>query len=537
MSFGIPYKNTINGERYVYYQRLFTDEFDDPIKTKMMHHLGEKALNSLNYRLTEGSNAEKIAEYFTELRDQEYIKEVKMLEEKFGRKISATYNLNSNDEVGVQLIEAFNRTLSLKKVFERNLALIQETNGQKQLITWFGGYFEKQLHENSSLILDDIRDNYANYELQQAVKIAFDKWIPILVRNALIYMFDSADTETGIKKDRDRLQKAYKELLPYLQDINNSTGNAFIDSFISAYGLDNLADMVTSQFNTLEKLNVNLHSFNYTGKINVHSKGGLASENLLNFIAQAANGDIKNFAANLTGATGQKADAIFTVDVPTDLISNWMENNRFGPRSENVASMQKLKAQLNEFTDGFIVYTNAKNYTLNNDFHGFSSGEAISLETWDDIMHYTHIKGRDFIFSIMQLIPGAVGEGRTEEVSRMFARAIALALFDDFDTVGTVQKQGTNSIHLLYLNGIYFPLSFYFSLLADAFREFSQTAVSSLVRVDFNLPNRIMFPTMEDQQGHPRAWTEQQQEAFNYIKISFHFLQGYKKLMRRLEFR
>jgi hypothetical protein len=47
-----------------------------------------------------------------------------------------------------------------------------------------------------------------------------------------------------------------------------------------------------------------------------------------------------------------------------------------------------------------------------------------------------------------------------------FSSAIATALFDDFNMIGTVESSGAKSIHLLDLNGVLFPLSFYFFLLS-----------------------------------------------------------------------
>lgn len=542
MSFGLPYNNviangrhnSIGGERYVYYRRL---EWDG-----IWPGLGEKAKAVIDYRATTGGNPELISQYFFNLRDGEFQKEVELLEEKFGRKISSSYD-NDSEKTGAELIKAINSTLNVKSVFERHLALIKETKGQKQIVTWFPTYFDKQWEANADTILSEIETKAFSIPFEQAVSLVFNKWIPTLVRNALIYMFEEADVENGIKSNREELKEAYQELADCLKDLNDARGNAFVDSFIEAYSLDEFGDIIKERYEKAESIGKEAANFKYKNAINVHSRGGLAAENLANFVAElgASAFDI-DFKGTLTGSTGQKADAIFTIDIPTDVIEDWIEENDFGPREKNVQAMNILSNKLRHYDEGFIAYVNAKNYTLNKDFHGFSAGEPLTLEGWDNLMHEMHIRGRDFIFSIMQLIPGAVGDQYQEEISNMFARAIAMALFDDFDTVGMVPKAGAKSIHLFNLNGIFFPLSFYFHLLGQAFLDYSRSGVENMVKVDFRLPSEIKFETQviqNDWQGkHPgeSAWGAQQREAFDIIRISFHFMKAYAKLMRSLDF-
>ena len=58
------------------------------------------------------------------------------------------------------MINAFNTTLNLKEVFERNLALIKETEGQRQLIISFYSYFNKEWEKESKNIINDIIKSY-----------------------------------------------------------------------------------------------------------------------------------------------------------------------------------------------------------------------------------------------------------------------------------------------------------------------------------------------------------------------------------------
>ena len=550
MSFGIPYgasftgangksyRASMSGERYVYYKRLETDGYKE---------LFNKAVSVLDYRVDYvGGNAKSIAEYFFKLRDGELEKEQALLLEKFGINVSS-YENKDGDTVGAELIKAFNKTLNLKSVFERNLALIKNTKGQKQLITFFFHYFEDQWDANANIISKEIFQAFKGNKEKTFLEIAapiINGWVPKLVREALIYMFEKAGAESGIGEE---YQSAYKDLLGPLKDMSNNLGNSFIQSFYQAYGLDRLTENIIEQLNENEKAQKNLKDFKLSAKMNIHSKGGLASENLENYIANFMLSQLgaKGYSTQ-TGASEIKADTIITFNMPESIIENWLNSNIFSSsvsRERNVQAINQLQAQLEEFDNGFIVYTNAKNYTLNDGFRGrggFSAGTELKLQDWDSMMHAVNQKGRDLIFSAMQLIPGAIGDGKKEAVSNMYARAIASALFDDFDAIGTVEESGAASIHLLYLNGIYFPLSFFFDLLAEAFNDYSEASVSDIVKVSFQIPTSILFKKAEDQSAWQKAhkgesaWREQQQDALENIKVSYHFLKAYKKIMSRL---
>ena len=152
-------------------------------------------------------------------------------------------------------------------------------------------------------------------------------------------------------------------------------------------------------------------------------------------------------------------------------------------------------------------------------------------------MHAMNVRGRDLIFTIMQLIPGAIGSKRNdkERVSDMFARAIGSALFDDFVPDDPYDKKiNQRTIHLLWLNGVYIPLSVFYTLLSEAFYDFKDSLDrNELVSVEFNLPDGIMFPEQEDQIGVEKPWVKQSEKALDEITISYHFLSGFQKFMKR----
>jgi len=546
MSFGISYvsgdkdkSKSISGERYVYYKRLLTDN------NGSLAGLYYKAKDVLDYRIEEGASTEKISKYFFSLRDNEYKKEVELLSKTYGKKITSTYKDGS--ATGEELINAFNTTLNLKEVFERNLALIKETEGQRQLIISFYSYFNKEWEKESKNIINDIIKSYKETDdISKAIKITITNAVPELTRKALLYMFTEARAESGIKTDPARLKNAYQELAKPLRDMSNNLGNEFIASFVKAYELDKIEDRIIDSLEDIIELPKNINNFKCEKYVNMYTTGGLAAENLGAYIAGVINKNFNkkgnNFKSTQTGFTKQKADMIYTVGLPSNLITDWMEENVFGTRRKNVDAVQKLQQSLRQFDEGFIIYSNAKSYTLNKNFRGFSAGSSIDLNSWDDMMHAINKKGRDLIFSVMQTIPGAIGEGREEEVNRMFARAISSALFDDFDVVGKEETTSPKSIHILYLNGIYFPMSFYYDLLGKSFEEYNKQEAERLIKVGIKRPEKIKFDSLEEEATYRQetggsTWGAQQRDAMKETTISYHFLRGFKEIMKNIKFK
>ena len=586
MSFGLKYGikakneegklrsvNTINGERYVYYDRL-----KDDTENEWAPGLHEKASSVFDWRVTYGGNPEDISKYFAGLADNEFTKEKDLLETHF----HTSYDPNSK-ECGKALIEAFNTILSTKEIFERNALLITETEGQKAVFSWFPFYMNKVLHK---FINDPDRD-FTN-DIAQLVKSGFiegeDESEKIkkaiqkhindntfdLVDKALKLMFsEKVEAENGLKKLGDKkfkeLGRAYQEIFAALNNLQDKArNNEFIQGTIKTYQLDKLGEMIMDNFSgdnfDYSNIKKSLNKFKFDVQVGsaTGSKGGVFTEffaKRLGEVVLSSKGT--KFTSHHTGDAGeQKADYMYTVGM-SDGAEEFIENelSKFqGGRGSNVRDVKKLTEKV--FEDfgnekGFMILVNAKNWSLGKNvkngskstgFKGFSAGAAIDLNTWDDMMHEMNIRGRDFIFTILQMIPHAIGNpngdnANLEKVSMMFDRAIGSALFDDFEPGDPFEnKKGLRIIHLLYLNGIYIPLSVFYTLLSKAFADFKASLeMNDLVKVHFQMPKDIKYPTQEDERPDLRAgkkpWVEQSNEALSAIKVSYHFMKGYKKFM------
>ena len=415
-------------------------------------------------------------------------------------------------------------------------------------MSYFDYYFDIAYKEAQDDLVDKIREAYiANNKrggINRAIEEVLKRNLPEIVRKALEKMFGEADVEDwnskkGPKIDAD-LKDAYKELLPYLKD--SSIGNDFISSLIKHYKLDSLADDIIKG-----RRNYRAGAWSRAVKdISIKHRGGkgvtgLGAEDLETAIGKILE-DTFNVKVLHTGDTKIKPDLTFVFDMDTKPIEKILSSENLGNRREDVQAAIEVERIMSSVTEGFLVYSNAKDYQPT--FikkQGYSAGSPINLSTWDDMMRAGFVqKGRDLIFMALQLIHGAVGMGKDGQVKAAFARAIASALFDDFKVIGS-KDLGKNTIHLLNLNGIYIPLSFYFHLLYKAFYNAAQEEISKLVQVDIKLPHGIEFPRLRDErkwrQEHPGEshWNEQSHTALDSITVEYHFFKGFKEAMKDLD--
>ena len=597
MSFGLPYGvkerdkngklrsvNTINGERFVYYERLSTDAKGDENDWRMKVY--NKANSVLDWRINYGGNPQNISSYFANLANYEFAKEKALLETHFG----TSYDPNSMD-CGQALIEAYNEILGARAVFERNALLIANTKGQKDLVSYFPHYLDKGLEKwlqnrdfpaeiNELAISGIVEGKDKSAKIAAAIEKTINDNIFEITSLALREMFSSeTEAESGLKNklqmydgEFERLGKAYKEILDALERLNTKARtNEFIKGTIKNYHLDELGKMITNSFKgkRLNKSNIEKSMKGFKFETKLKSKQGIYAGGFKEifgiFNAEVTLGEKGTKVDSIhTGKLGkeaeQKADMIFMIgfdEGAAEAAEKKLDEFLGTGRGSNVADVKRFTEEMfREFgnSKGFMIFVNSKNYTL--DWHfkngymdkndkqlspgGYSAGSPISLMAWDDMMHQMNIRGRDFIFTIMQLIPGAIGAEREdkEKVSDMFARAIGSALFDDFepdDPYKNNKKSDSRTIHLLYLNGVYIPLSVFYTLLSDAFGGLEDALNrNELIKVEFNLPNNILYPTQEEQNasGEKHPWTVQSNAALNSITVAYHFLSGFQKFMK-----
>ena len=503
--------------------------------------------------MKEVTNLEAISAQFGAMADGELAKEMALINEKFGAGVTGNYE---DKGFAKRLITAINECMGMKEIFERNLALIKESSGgQKNVMSFFPTYFQHVWNEHAETIYNEATANFVGADqvtLDTAFADAVNAKLPDLVKEALLIMMEDAKVETGIHKDREKYQQAYAEMADALRK-GQAGSNEFIQAFINNYKLNQIADAIkdaavdTSQIQSIvgknKKAPVNIQA-------QVAQRAGIAMEDVLTYMQNIVFEGLANVTGSetikvsgkafATGGTKMKSDVTTVLDIPFDALEDWLNSNDFGNRQKNVEAALKLEEKLKEFNDGFITYTNAKNYTLNSNFEnggegrmaGFSAGSAISLETFSSIMSTMGVAADQIIRSCMQLIPGAIGDDQMEQAKIMMARMIATALFDDFNTIGVVETSGAKSIHLLDLNGVLLPLSFYLHLLSKAFADVAALDVAKgLVEVEITTPAKVMYDHPAPYGESEIYWSTQATAARKGINVSWHFLSSFKSIM------
>lgn len=455
-------------------------------------------------------------------------KEVDLLNKVFG--VSIHFN-PSDPAFYIELIKALNTYLNIKEVVERNIARIKAKQGQISIVQHFPGYFTTAYNAKAESMYQEILNRVSNISVIKAADFVLSRELPIIVEEAITAMFNSKDFIDSSDEAR-----AYKELISTFGA--TSMGSDFARQLYSIYNIDELKKSILEQIEQTGNRGKSqqIKKFNVGATVNRKkwSDGGLSLEAFENFVINAivSGAGSKNvkIQGHHTGASGIKADNIITFDIDTSIIEESLRTTETVSRQRNVAMLEGLSKKLSNLSDSFIIYSNAKNYTLGKNFKGFSSGSNISLETFGQVVAPVQQNIGTFLGAIANTIPGAIGQSRKKDLEGIIATDIAYLLFDDISTIG-VPQSGAQALHLLNLDGIYIPLSYFLFELASAIESGSQNP-QLLVKAVINTPSGVQFAPGDD--TGIEKWETQRFTAQESITIGATFLQNFSQLIGRL---
>lgn len=409
-----------------------------------------------------------------------------------------------------------------------------------------------------------------------------------VIRLAIKKMFESSDFNKGFKKHmQERFgddTQAYKVMLDWIDSTESQLGGSksFYQTVYDAYKFKDfkkeLKNGIKGSFTLNKKLpNYINKSFTEKGIGATTTATGDVSEKLIELLTDSAyktatetlrasgkishNYEIKSLQ---TGKKGTKPDVVFVYEEKdTSEISNIVQEayNNLGKdkiigdenskRVENIEAHEKLNENLKKANSGYLIYTNAKNYTINENFKGFHSGSKINLETFKNIMHTLNKTDEEldtFIGTIVNTINGAIGYKLQikSKLERYLATDIAYFLFDDFTTIGEdLTSDSVNKLHLMNLDGIYIPLSFILYLLYKSFlqvengkinKDISEYA-SATITPD---PEGIKYPygyiddngVFTEGKWGKEAWEKQKEYAFFNTRVGLSFLKSFRDIIK-----
>ena len=454
-------------------------------------------------------------------------------------------NLNLEDKGAIkELTDALNACISTKDVYERLIARISTGKDAKiDISEFFTSYFRPEITTAARQTLQKCADILDNNEIIKE----FEHQLELATERALQKMFKSKAFNDNRNEDYDNTKQEYSFLLNAIGKVKDS--GSFANQVYHLYKLDEVKDALLEQLKNNAKLNTKTlreQAKIVAEKNSAQKKGGL-KEYLTSLIVSEV-GKSKNIKVNshVTGGTLVKPDVIafFGVD-GTDMIEK-IERESFMNREEN---MRKIKEGYETLIEnfkgeqGFIVYTNSKNYTLlkkEGNFGGFSAGASGDFATLQKILSRTQNPAAvaTFFNAIKQLAKGAVGEGMSdlkEQAEHELASDIAYFLFDDYEIIGSEQTSSIKQLHVLDLDGVYLPLSVFLKLLADAYDDAANSVLSNpsgIVNVTISSKSSITFdyeyPNTPEEGWKTTHWHQQREDANKWELAKVTFLRDFE---------
>ena len=545
-------RNKTLADCYVYYKRLETDIDDNPQLEVANRNLIKAITDGVQSVGASYIGAQQSVGALRRMAKSEAQKEQQLINTVFNTNIVVDWN----DKTQVKsLIDTYNSCLNLKEVYERNLFLIKNSDGMKGVFSFFATYFSQVWDEKWPHMAEDIAQHIDLNKPQEAGKyigkVIDDNMSDIIVLS-LERMF-SAKNE--LKSMPEEMRNAYNLFLSKIGDLQ--TAGSLAQKVYKAYNLDKVKEYLVSKLtgNDFKKLKKGLsrseieNSWNNKGS----QQAGIFFEHLVDAIqgeigrelAKNKNIRVENFHPGSYGATSISADNIMSIGIDPALIEETLGKARSSGMKKHIEAFNELGEKLSNLKDGFLIYTTDKNYTLNKKFETYFGGygaKNISARTTLDVLAPIVKNARTLVGMALQLGEGALAKENglidEEVLSQMFAKQIAYFLFDDHQTIGEIQRDvGARSIHMMDMNGVMIPLSFFISLLADSI-QYGIMNPKKIAQVKFHAP-KILFPTMAEQKAYTpakndpgSAWRKQKEYALDETKIEFRFLGGLRDILK-----
>lgn len=520
-----------SGSKFVYY---------DDLKNTYPHWYEKLMQEGRDIRSGHDSKMKSIALTLLNWAATEGQKEVNLLSQYFNIQLPYSAELMYNSQIGKQIIDAMNKCMQLKEVYERHITRIIGPDGESGTakITgaqFFADYFSDEL---SKLVLEKYEQmtNIADMTQEEIGNELFsDEVIQQALHNTL---FDRLKNSGDWSRNSDK--QGYKELFSILENFQTDQLTADI---ARAYKLDELQQRLRDELTSSDRVGQLISSgkrgmkktFKSNLKETTTAKGTLA-EILGERGFAAAQQALKTVGANskVIGAALGKADIVMTFGLDFGQILSVVDRH-YANRAETVSAYKELNNYLRNVKSGFVVYTNAKDYSLVKNtgkgysFSGFSAGSDISLRNLEGVIANTPGGSQFIIGQIMSTMEGAVYSDLKDELEQELCEKMAYFLFDDVLTIGKDTSASSHAIHMLLLDGVYIPLSYLFFLMSRAIDEVDRDP-DDVFKITIT-PGAIAFPNGP---WEPGDWQKQKQIAYDQIKIGATFLKSFVDVIREM---
>lgn len=520
---------------YVFYKRLNAP--DAQANWKNLYQSAMSDFSSIELGAQQVTYSD-ISEKLTFAGQAEQNKERQLLREIFGINID---NVSLKDYP--KFINAINELMGLKGQY-RNLLSKLKANKEKERAPTAASYFDSYLSTAITNRLRGFIDTQKGMEM--IANGDYIGWtekitnlIELAVEDAVKKMSEQKDIING-----EEVQ-IWSEAAALLQKTNGQLEQFKSDVF-KRYNLQNIVKDIfnwqTQRYQenrkTTKGLAKNVKESMKLGEIGARSTAGFVQEYIVSSMQNMSGGG--TLKSNIL-----KTDNVHlfsaSVDIDLENIFEQLNNNLTGDSlEENRTIIENFyNDYINKIRDGFVVFENVKNYSLGNNFRGFSAGSSQPLSELPSVLDEIelNIDGEGLVNLLYNTIGGAIGEDKQsyirDQTRLMMSSAIANFLFDDWQTIGQSKDR---SIHMFNLDGVLVPLSYLLITMGEAIRQV-QRVPSDYFKVTFSMPGSILWPErvpMSDGENIYDYWEQQRQDVESRSTFSIKFLANFKSLVKQL---
>lgn len=525
---------------YVFYQRLNSSDGDPRWRQLYQSAMSDFASIQVS---AEKISYSAISERLISIGQAEQKKEKQLLEEIFG--VYGLKNFSGKDYT--QFIKILNELMGLKSQFKNLLAKMKKSEGKGRAPTG-ASYFDSYLTTTISDRLRNFIDTQIGLEI--IAEGNYNSWLEQLTKRIELAIEDAVKkvSEQTDNLDGEDVQ-IWKEAAQLLQKTNGQLEQFKSDVF-KRYNLQrvirDLFDWQTTRYQANRKttrgLSKQVRTSMRLGELGARSAAGFVEEYIVSAMQSAAKG---SYGGGTLKSNMAKSDNIHLFSATVDInLDNIFQNLNDNLDAKNLSESRNLIENfynnfLNKINDGFVVYENVKNYSLGENFSGFSAGVEQPLSALPGVLSTigSNIDGHSLVNGLYNTIGGAIGEGRQDFLKEQTKLAISSAaanfLFDDWQMIGTPNDR---SIHIFNLSGVLVPLSYLLISMGETVRAV-QSSSSQYFKVSIKLPSEIKWRnpiSLVKGENIYDYWDIQRAEVEANSTFSIKFLANFKSLIGQL---
>lgn len=551
---------------YVVYQRITEDSSKNNIWGKV--HAGFNDVLTSNQQEIAKLTWANVANVLRMTGAAEQKKELKMLKEVFGSVISEEITW----EEYPKYINTINLLLGMKDKYGLYLQELQAQAKDKTNQRAAGGfrYFESRL---ATTIRQNVIKAFNGFSTSQLLTLTADEItekISSILQTAIEdAIYKVADEGAGyIGKE----VKLWEQIRDGFNNLNAANKDNFLNEIMKRYKLESVASKIGTwlydNFRNPRRKKDLFYGMNVEQKLDINeikgaSLDGFLSEFLPSLFMPKSKGTGVVFGGNV-----MKTDSVrflygeITAEIPNSLLEEAVNLT-----SKDLAESEQ---QINRFTNEilakteniFIVYDSSKMYRLSGSFdkRGFH-GTSGNLSNLGSSLAQYGVTPNNLTLNIAnilyQTIPGAILESQQSDIisqtKKIIIQNIMSAMFDDTEFQG-INSGDDRVIHMLVLDNVQIPLSYYCLGLAEAIETYliqdSLSIMNDFVQVSIKLPEKILYPEPVNSPGYEildsngdkmsfpdsvfTAWNLQAQDAREKSKFEISILRNFNDIIQQL---